>query len=109
MRPDRLFVVPCTVIASEPTGMTGTHGETVLQEAATTAKCWYSSPTTEERLGQVFTTLTVYFSPEVVLDHVTRIDIEGLGSFEVEGTPLAHMSPRTRVPTHQTVKVRAGA
>ena len=108
MRPDRLFVVPCTVVARTPVSV-GAHGETVLQEAASTAKCWYSSPTTEERLGQVFTTLTVYFSPEVVLDHVTKIEIEGLGSYEVEGVPLAHVSPRTKVPTHQTVKVRAGA
>jgi hypothetical protein len=66
-------------------------------------------PTTEERGGQVFTSMTVYFAPDVDLDSVTRIEIEGVGSYEVDGKPLSHRSPRTGILTHSTVKVRSGS
>lgn len=108
MRPDRLMTVPCTVVARVPAG-SDAYGAPTVTEVATSERCWYSSPATEERNGQVFTSVTLYFGPDAVLDHVTRVEVEGVGSFEIDGDPLAHRSPRTGVLTHQTARGRAGA
>ena len=102
------MVVPCQIIARVP-GAPDVYGGDVMTEVATTAKCWYSNPSVEERGGQTFTVLTSYFAPDAVLDHVARVEIDGVGSFEVDGSPLAHKSPRTGVLTHKTVRLRAGA
>jgi len=108
MQPSRLLTVPCEVVARVP-GPPDVYGGDTMTEVRTSSSCWYSNPTTEERGGRVITMLTGYFGPDAVLDHVTRVDVEGIGSFEVDGSPLAHRSPRTGVLTHQTVRLRAGS
>jgi hypothetical protein len=108
MEPTRLMTVPCEIVSRVP-GAPDKYGGDTLTESRTEARCWYSSPTTEERGGQVVTAMTGYFGPDAVLDHVARVEIEGVGSFEVDGHPLAHRSPRTGVLTHQTVRLRRGA
>lgn len=108
MNPARLMTVPCTVVSRVPAGLDD-YGAPVLQERRTAATCWYGDPRTEEREGRVFSSLTLYFAPDVALDHVTAVEVDGVGSFEVDGQPIAHRSPRTGVPTHQTAKGRAAA
>lgn len=108
LQPDRLMTVLCTIVARVPDG-TDAYGGDKVTEVESEARCWYGSPATEERGGQVFQTLIGYFGPDTVLDYVTAVDIDGLGRFEVDGTPIAHRSPRTGVATHKTVKLRRGA
>jgi hypothetical protein len=108
LSPQRLMTVPCTVVSRIPDG-TDDYGAAVVVEHRSAARCWYSEPVTSEREGRVFTAITVYFAPDVALDRATRIEVDGIGSWEVDGQPLAHRSPRTGVLTHQTVRGRAGA
>jgi hypothetical protein len=108
MNPERLLTVPCTIVARVPSGEDA-YGAPTVVEQTTAERCWYSSPTTEERNGQVFTAVTLYFGPDAVLDHITQVEVEGIGSFEIDGDPLAHRSPRTGVLTHRTARGRAGA
>ena len=108
MNPERLMIVPCVITTRTPTGV-DSYGANQYQELDTQSRCWYSNPQTSERNGQVFTELTLYFTPDVELDHVTTVQVEGVGMFEVDGIPLAHRSPRTGVLTHKTVKGRCAA
>lgn len=107
MNPERLMTLTGQIITRTP-GPPDQYGGDVLVEAATDVLCWYSSPTTEERAGQVFQVLTLYTPPGTPLDHVTAIDLPGLGRFEVDGRPLEHVSPRTQMPTHVTIRIRRG-
>lgn len=113
LTPQRLMTVPCTIVSRRPTG-TDQYGAAVVAEDRHPARCWYSpssgapgSPSTEEREGRVFTTITLYFGPDEVLDRATRVEVDGIGSWEVDGEPLAHRSPRTGVLTHRTVRGRS--
>jgi hypothetical protein len=107
MDPGRLMTVQGTVVSRIPSGE-DRYGGALLAETRTSEKCWYSNPSTEERGGQVIQTLTVYFPPDAVLDHVTALELPGLGSWEIDGGPIPHISPRTKTPTHITVRVRRG-
>lgn len=106
LAPARLLNVPCTVVSRVPAGADA-YGAAVVEEQRQPARCWYSSPATEEREGRVFTTITLFFGPDEALDMATRVEVEGIGSWEVDGEPLAHRSPRTGVLTHRTVKGRS--
>jgi hypothetical protein len=97
-----------TLISRAP-GPPDQYGGDVLVDTATSVACWFSSPTTEERLGQVFQMLTLYVPPLTPVDNVTAVDLPGLGRWEVDGAPIAHVSPRTQVPTHTTIRIRRGA
>lgn len=108
LRPERLMTVPCQVVRRIP-GTPDAYGSDVMTETVTQSRCWYSSPTTDERNGVVLQFLTLYFGPDDVLDNVTRVEVEGIGSWEIDGVPLAHRSPRSGVLTHQTVKGRRAA
>ena len=108
LQPTRLMTIPCSIVKRVPGG-TDRYGGAVMTETSTATRCWYSSPTTEEREGQVFQAITAYFAPDADLDNVARVSIDGVGVFEVDGSPLAHRSPRTQVPTHITVRLKRGA
>lgn len=108
LQPERLMTVPCTVVARVPAG-TDAYGGDKVTEVTSQARCWYAAVATEERGGQVFHTVTAYFAPDAPLDYATAVDIEGAGAWEVDGTPMAHKSPRTGVYTHKTVRLKRGA
>jgi hypothetical protein len=106
LAPQRLMTVPCTVVSRVPDS-TDAYGAAVVVEERAAARCWYSEPSTSEREGRVLTTITLYFGPDELLDRATRVEVEGIGSWEVDGEPLAHRSPRTGVLTHRTVRGRS--
>ena len=108
LQPSRLMTVPCTIVTRVPDG-TDPYGGPLLTDVETSAQCWYGPVSTEERGGQVFHTVVAYFAPFTELDHLTAVTIDGAGTWEVDGVPMAHKSPRTGVYTHQTVKLRRGA
>jgi hypothetical protein len=108
LAPQRLMTVPCVVVSRVPSG-TDAYGSAITVEDRARSRCWYSQPSTEEREGRVFTSIVLYFGPDEVLDHATRVEVEGIGTWEIDGEPIAHRSPRTGVLTHRTARGRKGA
>jgi hypothetical protein len=108
VNPERLMTLDGTLISRAP-GPPDAFGGDVLVSTSTPVKCWFSSPQTEERLGQVFQVLTLYVPPYTPVDNITAVDLPGMGTFEVDGSPMSHVSPRTMTPTHTTIRIRRGA
>lgn len=110
MNPERLMSQACILVNAGTSGENAA-GDIVRTDERTPSPCLVQAASSNEREGGTVVEegLVLFVPTGKPLRSGTRVELE-LETFEVDGEPIAHWSPRERRYTHQSGRlIRASA